>query len=429
MQITVSHGKSSSLWKEYEQFSMEKLLDLADTNEQHQRTIEEYLKSENYQEKTFILDFYSKPSINSKNIYNLDDLMGYRYNNPYAARNVTSPTVTIENFETAERFLKHFGSLVTRLKFTSEADQNSGIMQFVERYSIESLEVLKLYNVHGLWKIFENVHSLHLRLNEYDDNLQLGRYFPKLSELHFEAYLFDSRFTSLEQTYPHLTHFVYDCELTSDGVTTLRNVLRANPQLRRLAVEHYVDYDLLADINQSLPVLDELSVIYSRSSYEKPTYTGGRTVRFNSVRKFTMSVSFIDKYSYDDFGISFNNLEELDILTTKFGGLALRLLEENVNLKRLSLARLYDENSDFIANMVTNLTLLEEVVVPWTHDTTQKSILRIMDETPKLTMVTFAVIDAYDASRLFSMISPHWHFAGEQDDVRKSRKLLTFTPL
>lgn len=351
------------------------------------------------------------------------------YRNPYPVRNATSPTVAVGSFAAAERFLERFGSAVSRLEFESETDQNSGIMQFVEHYALQSLQSLKLFNVRSLSKTFDNVHSLHLRLNAHDDDLQLNRRFPKLNELRFQAYLLDTRYTSLEHAHPHLTRFEYDCERTGDGDTTLRNFVRANPQLRRLAVTHFVDHDMLTTIRDSLPLLDELSLIYSRFASDKPTFTGDRTVRFDSVRKFSVRVSFYDNYSDEYFGISFGALEELEILTTKFAGLAMRLIDANPNVRRLSLGRLFQENAHLIANVVLRLRHLEEVVVPWSDETTQESVARIMDGTTNLTKITFAVYNVDDASQLFAMVSPQWQFAGAQEDDARVYNLMTFTRL
>lgn len=357
----------------------------------------------------------------------MDYVSGLRH--PYPVRNATSPTVAIGSYGAAERFLERFGSAVSRLQFESEADQNSGIWQFVEHYSVQSLQSLKLFNVRSLSKTFDNVHSLHLRLNVHDDDLQLNRRFPNLNELRFQAYLPDTRYTTLEQAHPHLTRFEYDCERTADGETTLRHFVRANPQLRRLAVTHFVDHDMLAVIRDSLPLLDELSLIYSRHASDEPTFAGGRTVRFDSVRKFTVCVSFYDNYSDEYFGISFGALDELEILTTKFAGLALRLVEANRNLKRLSVGRLFQENSQLMANVVLGLRQLEEVVVPWSDETTQESVARIMDGQTNLTTVTFAVFNVDDPSQLYAMVSPQWKLAGAQEDDARVYNLITFTRL
>lgn len=333
----------------------------------------------------------------------------------------------IGRYYTIQKFLKSFGHLVKKLKFLQPAfdDHRSGDISIqIAEYCSKTLNEIEVANteVHLLSKTkqtFQNVNSVNIayhnriqRANELD-NLQINRIYPNMDKLSFAAAHIG--LTSIAQKYPHLKHLEFHDSFTEEH-ESLEELIHLNPQLCSLTLTKFPRHAILQLASNNLLKLDTLAL----SEYP----SGGldsykRTVHFHNVKKFVFTINRNDSNVFDIVPVTFQQLEVLEIVTATSFNAPIQLIEQNKQLKKLSMPF---TNID-VLDTFRDCSAFEEIKFRWSNRISALDTIRLLCKLTSLKKITFVVLRKQNIHKLFEAMQKNWKFI-EETQTHSFRNLI-----
>lgn len=349
----------------------------------------------------------------------------------YGSKEERNPNeIVLSNYDIILQTLRRFGSFIKKLIFsgdTFEFDQIAEISHHIAEYSAQSLIEITLVNVDNYLlsttnQIFHRVKTVKIRCASFIDNFRLNHIYPMMKTLKFTLNTPSRVLLSLRRQYEHLENVAFYETVSTGENINFRPVFELNPQIRSLELPRFPSHDLLQVINDSLPNLESLSVSCYPLNYLH-SYENGQNVHLINVKRFTISLPWQSPETLDHFPITFENLESLEVASSRLFDVPVRLIEQNEHLKVLSLATLnVTPNFANILNVIKRLTELEAITLQWTEAVAQSELWRLMNKVGKLRNVTFIIEQSSDFNKL--IVPDEWKLLKVEDILRK--KHVTF---
>lgn len=184
--------------------------------------------------------------------------------------------IPLNDYPTAEKYLRLFGDLVTRMSFWQlnrvfVPEQIAALVRLIEHRSSESLETLTFHGssfghlTGDTHQTFPNVHHITMFRISERDNCDLVRAYPRLRKLSCDILTLSSVET-LVRAHHSLTEFQLFTATQSLLATNLKRFIELNPQIRSFSVDHFPNSALLQFISVKLAKLEYLSVAADASS-------------------------------------------------------------------------------------------------------------------------------------------------------------------
>lgn len=342
-----------------------------------------------------------------------------RFDTAVYVENPQANEIIIRKYETIVKTLRNFGHLIVRLTFVGSLFDYSEIVDIsrqIERYCSKSLTEITLYDVDDYLiskasYAMSGVHSVHLHFQYYSDNLELYRIYPAMTQLKIKIKFPNRLIPTLIQSYSHLVEFEFDESGRVDENPCLRSFIRSNPQLKSISITRFPSIDLLQFIADNSMNLIELTLTCCDYTYRLPQ--NDDNIYLRSVKKLTVYSKWGIIETLNRMPITFERLDELEIVSREFFPAYSRLIEENNRIRLLSLPKIdiTEFCSDFV-NTISLLAELEELILRWSTQSNAADIQNLMSIT-KLQKITFVVnTPDYIPNQLISMdISSEWHCA------------------
>lgn len=353
-------------------------------------------------------------------------------------RNVDHPSITanainIGKSVTILRFLRHFGHLITKLEYTHKHHttiEHLKIKHSIQRYCARTLLDIKMssqrsYLIGDVNNPFEKVINVDLAIGQFDrDNLQLHRVYPHMERLNFSIPAGSDNamitMTSLAQLYPHLKHLEFS-EITGDS--NLRLIVRANTQLNSLTLNMCPTVELLQFLDVTLADLKVLSISCDAA------FEWASSVSMKSVRNFSIISMDRDHEPkiLTKFPITFNRLEEIDIVTSTILHVPISLIKQNRRVKVLSIHAVEAIDSySRVLEIINQLNELEVLRVTWSSEISAMETLQFLNRVPnRVQKINFIVTQRTFYSDLLTILPNQWQLAGEEF-ISSSVKYVTF---
>lgn len=317
--------------------------------------------------------------------------------------------IIIGNYSKALPFLRIFGHKITKLRVVGDhysLDVIGKICEYVARYCSKTIIELDVINTDDYltvrtWETFTKATKVYFDRLRYVDNIQIQRIYPAAKEL----------LISLDPAVDGSNKYVHHYPIQ------IRNLIRAMPELHTLDV-HLPTFDMLTVVKASMPYLESLSISYFVESFRKSV---NQIMHFEKIKDFEVRVKGKNSIGpLNSLPITFDNLETLAILSTRFDSIPLNLIEENVNLKKISLPYTFPSISllSLVARISHSHQQLEELHLLWTDLNTDADMFSVLTALDRLKKIIFIVLVynngdlAGDRARPFpffiDIIPPEW---------------------
>lgn len=325
--------------------------------------------------------------------------------------------IIISNYDIAITTLQYHGNSIKKLSFNGEMFKKHEMIEIshhIAEYTSKTLMEISLINVDDFLlsttnRSFTNVTSVKIQCDKYADKMKLYQIYPKMQRFQFVFQLLGVPLSSLVQYYNRLEHLEL---LDSGGIlgenVNIRPIIEMNPHIQSLVLNRFPERELLQVINEYLPLLKSLSLTMGfLDSYEKE-----RSVHFNGVKSFVidcMHSGWDWNDTFDRFPITFERLEVLDIKTWSLDDISMRLIEQNEQLKELSLTEMDTSGGlSRVLSSIKHLHELEVITVQWFGNISQGDTLRLMNGIGKLKTITFILSKWSDLGVLKAMVPNEW---------------------
>lgn len=288
--------------------------------------------------------------------------------------------------------LKSFGHLISRLSinFNSMTElEGQEMIELVSNYC-QTLEHIELVSCKGnelshFQRPFTKVKKLQFTVGLLDAHtVNLSRIFPVVESItKASTAFFDYR--CFEYNFPHLEHMDLDLILTRFP-SKVETMLQLNPQLRSVSMMK-CDMEMLRMLHQYVPSLEVIKIIYF-SDFAK---FAGEPVHFPHLKVLKFGSNYMQQ-RFDRAPVIATTLEEFE-----YGGPAiswLDFLQQNIQLKKLEIGEIYDEQFSLLLEKLDNL---EELSVKYDILSVDK-VLNCIEKATKLRKVSFGKI-SFDASK------------------------------
>lgn len=398
----------------FKSLKFNELLNQADKSTRSQQLIERHFMIGKYRVHENI--------IHLNKLYDGDDITGY----------------FLWQYVSTEKFLRNFGHLITKLEFSSVSFTQQEIRlinQQIVQYCSESLKEISLVNV-GFHLIgetgetFQNVVSVNVRYHEIADNLKLDRIYPHMERLKIVSrYPLNSN--SLVRSYPHLKHFEITDWGTSAESQQIQQLLELNPQLESLRIDGFPELNVLIDASERLVNLTTLGLTLRSRNFRDANghvipLDATKTVHFECVRSFTVTIGWEAVESLDHAQITFKQLENLHILSSLSFDKVAKFIESNKHLKVLAIPNV-DTTQLFsnVLEVLRGLSDLEEITLKWSKNIATANVLSLLTAFEKWNKITFVVSIKEKSNELFNIVPSEWQFeSNNYDDIYKAHHLL-----
>lgn len=298
------------------------------------------------------------------------------------------------------------------MDLTFENDQQEEILRHIEQYASKSLVQLTLSHVNDhlyttTKQTFPRVTEFTIISTNLTGNLQLDRIYPRMARLTIKVPTTEMLY-SLHRHYKNLIHLKVELGINANNVNLLP-ILALNPQIKSLALPEFPGPDLLHAINTTLPALETLWVKCSSDGILELYANQQSHVHFANVN--TLTIRFRPNSFFPNnrvIPMTFERLEELELETSELREIAIQLIEQNEQLKVLSLPWLETNEIPRLLGVIERLSELDEIRLRWSADVSEADTLRLMEDIGQLTKVVFLEVAANDVEKLKSIVSIEW---------------------
>lgn len=347
---------------------------------------------------------------------------------------ISVDAITIIEVPTIRLFLKHFGRLVRRLRFTNSymlftPDDVQVLAGDIEQFTAATLAHIELISV-GNRLISDTTHQFpavaHVQLYSTHFNsaqFALNRIYPAMESLKVIAHQ-PENLTALVRTYPHLKRLEFEEYGDRLYGNYVKDLVASNAQLQSLQVNTLPTVEFLEFLRDTATGLKSLAFRCNDFDpiHEKPI---DRFVHFANVTELQLSQPYACPAP---FPMSFGHL---DSVTLSFGGtvkefLVRRLLANNDKVTAVSMP--FADPS--LANFRTTLMLLhilrdlETVELQWSQQITPAETRRLMKEFGALRKVVFRVAIGSNAAEFEAI---EWPAEWEIGDVQTTQYQKVYT--
>lgn len=357
-------------------------------------------------------------------IYQIDKLR-IRFDEPTQSA-IYSDSFIIGKFDVAEKFLRHFGDLITQLEYSNnptifKSNEADIIDRYIEQYCSPTLNHIDLINA-GRYLVtdakqpFTNVISVGLMQFASFDKLALNRIFPNMQRLQISInYPID--LTAWLQEYPHLCHL--DVIEWGDPMnnTALLDLLQLNSNVRALALNNFPQH--LQQINDHLPNLKALTLKWDYVNDLPLNWPNMPIVHFKNVTEFHLNVRAGTLYANAlHVPVTFERLEVLDIVTTHISPPIRTFIEQNKQLTQISVPALCDASQFLLAlETISEHSKLRVITIRWMKGFNTQSMQRLceIDSLKKMKLVVEKTANLDDVRnaipnewKIYDVISSKW---------------------
>lgn len=241
-------------------------------------------------------------------------------------------TINLSDYQTAAKYFRLFGDLVTRLTFwggyTFSPSESDALGQLIEQRCSKSLVKLVIYGERFSYLLgkareqFSHVQQVGLYGLHSPYNYDLARIYPQMQSLTFEIFSLES-VEALARPYASLTNVSIISLGRAQNFTNLKRLFALNPQIRSVNSPSFPKTELLQFMSEKLVQLNSLSFECGTNSPAE----GDPVVNFASV-------------------------EFLNISATRFCPRTLPLTFDRLNCARFGV---YDINKDEIYRLLFSL--------------------------------------------------------------------------
>lgn len=396
---------------DYHQFTFTQLVNMADTDESIRPIIAEHMQR----------------------VHRIHDVL-IRIDHPDMS---ITDTISINNFEVAEKFLRHFGHLITRLEFSNNnglfnVEQLKALNHCIETHCAQTLERITLINVGNhlvcdTTEVFPRVTRVALRSLDYPaEHLALDRIYPMMEWLEIHAH-YPRSMPSIVRNYPNLRHLKveeFGHRLYNEYV---HDLLGANPQLTSVSVNTFPDVEFLRFVREKLTKLEALEFTCNRFDRIHRQRTEREVVHFESVRSLTLHTPH---NCLRPLPITFDRLEKvrLDNVCDACEPTIREIFEQNPKVKMVSVSiagELYPRIFAKMMELMHMLPELEHIELPWTHHIDTDDAMRWMRDFDRMQKVMFKVPKGM-ASKAMEAITVPEEWEMEEVVARRFYQIYTF---
>lgn len=227
---------------------------------------------------------------------------------------VKDDIITIQHFETAIKFIKHFGHLITNIQimyhsiFRKSAAKLNRIINDCCSKTLIQIDVHSVQDdfFQDMTKPFEKVKTLSISGHFKDfgsDKLSFGDLFPSIRNLSLKDVQVSDT-SIIDREFVHLEHLSMDIFKYDDNrrftESDVRKIITNNSQIKGLVLAHCTR-SVLRLVNELLPNLESLGLIY----YTEYSFESHLEIVFQRLNSFT-----IEKSSHSlPKDVSFNRLK------------------------------------------------------------------------------------------------------------------------
>lgn len=311
----------------------------------------------------------------------------------------------VEQFESAHKFLRHFGDLVSKLRFENNWSQLTDtevttLTSDIEKYLSDSLVDIELKRVGNYLlgktkRVFSNVTYVKAVLDKYSDNYDLNRIYPKMETLYLQPSIFEEYpAKTVVRTYPNLKDLI---TIEHGSTNIFIDLLKVNPRIERLRLNELPSREFLMYID-NLPHLKELRIV------GKQEFPINQITHFRHIEKFAVSIS---KWQSRAVPFTFDRLEEFSIDLARFVFLV-QFIQQNPKLKVLSINSAYSRDYSEITSVVSRSNL-QALRVGWSKRYISiEAIHRLMNANYTLKKITFFADTLPECEELLKNIPKPW---------------------
>lgn len=324
--------------------------------------------------------------------------------------------ITIGKYTQILTFLRHFGHLVTKVYFSGfsyNSSEREQITRFLIKYCGNTLVEVELIEsggllINGTTGSLPRVTKLKVRDDNYlYDNQQIHRIYPALKELTLSAIAFESDDHSLNY---------------------FRELLRQLPELRGFGLTKVPSIEYVRLIEQHLPKLESLEIGYV-PNMDQLNYSHGQRILFKNVQHLSLNIRFYNLATrISQFPFTFEQLETLEISTTKIEYVPWNLFDENRQVKALAFPTIthLERLLDFLHEL-EETHRIGELTVLWTQFMGSDYVVRLMTEFNRLQKIKFIVWDGLERAMhrdaLLALIPSTWYAMVTQKESPDARML------
>lgn len=312
------------------------------------------------------------------------------------------------------RFLRIFGHMITKLKFsglTFTAEETKLISNYISEHCGDTLTELEIFEARcdltaNTAITFPKVTKLRITSLKELDDLQIHRIYPALEELFYATTAFAS--ISIKQFYPNLVRFELIEHDDYLNASTIGPFLLDNPQLHSLNMNRVPTFALLKLISENLKSLTSLGIGYHSTVYR----ANDGNLNFPSVQYFAVT----PRNSYQplqSFPLTFDQLNSIEIWTKDYSCIPMNLFAQNLQVKSVSLPWLDGVKASRVFNEMKKTHRLEEIKMKLSTEDGVLDIFQQLTEYESLQKITFIVYDLAGSTTnrdaLLAVIPQEWH--------------------
>lgn len=293
-------------------------------------------------------------------------------------------TLTIQHFETAIKFIKLFGHLISHIQIKYDSifrNSAKDLNQMINNCCSKTLVQIDVHSVQDdffqdMIKPFEKVQTLsiggHFK-NLGSDKVHFGDLFPSLRNLSLkdvqvsDTSIIERKFMHLEHLSMHI--FKYD-DHRRFTESDLRKIITNNPQIKSLILVHCTRGSLNL-VNELLPDLRSLGLVY----YTEYIFEIHPEIVFQQLRSFS-----IEKSSHSlPKNISFKRLERF--YTDSFPQECNRWIELVQKSKHLEKLHVKDGliSNDHLSRLASSNLYLNEISLVCNKDVNDEAIIQFVE--------------------------------------------------
>lgn len=345
------------------------LLNMADTNNRFRNLIA----------RNFILPRYR---IHEK--INRFDLTGNSH--------ISENEILYNNYDAILKVLRNYGHMLTKLVYIQpELNdlRNIEISRSIGKYCTDTLTEITLssdeYSLlstmdYTFTKVFR-VNIVPLYSSEVPEKFDLVSIFPNMKELIVTPNPQSGE--SVKKFYPHLEH-----------------LLRSTPHLQSLVLNSLPSSTLLK-------VIDAVEIEILQLTLNESDLDKIETVHLDHVKSFTLVITGeVSKLNGKRFPITFENLDELQIIAENVADILINLIQLNKNVKALAVPQ-YNLGVLCIFKQWSDLEVL---VTTWSN---KINIPVLLNQATKLREITFVVPYPTIGDEIFDSLPEEWQFVHE----------------
>lgn len=301
--------------------------------------------------------------------------------NDIVYHNIETNTFGLYDFNLTLTVLKLFGHLIPSLRIDYEnyTDlEREQINQYINRYCAETVTNIEIGYCRGnefanLTGPFKNTKNVYLKFGILNTrNVRFNEIFPNVSHLNLGGILYSDS-CCFEHNFTQLEHLDINLFQRANH-SKLAKILEINSHIRSISI-YRCDVDFLKMINEKVPQLESLNILFFDDNYE------GEVVHLKDLKKLT----FESEHKFDRIPLRLESLEEFrnpGSFDSWF-----EIIIQNKHMKKLTISYLNYEQLMRIAN---ELQELEEITTWYSSDNLPEEVVEFMETGKNLKRVLFS---------------------------------------